>query len=154
LIVPNTSKKSFAKDISSRPQVNIVESTVEVEVVIEVEDEPVSIAAKQLTCSRLLGEYVVKNVDVAKVTPTEDGSLIIEIPYPTDLSFYDGCSKVGEFVPKASLSNPRIIQIIHSQIVARNRDLASTHSINLAAKDESVEISFRPRSAAPAGFPS
>ncbi|NBW58266.1 hypothetical protein EBR43_10910 [bacterium] len=76
-----------------------------------------------------------------------DGSYSVDIHYP-DPSFYDGCigpKGHGEFIPIAHMANHKTIASVHSQIVKDNPDLASTHSIKIVAKIESVEFLVRPR---------
>lgn len=123
---------------------HIVESdhNVEVEISLQVGEA----TTRQPTCSRRLGEHVVNefNSAIAVATEESDNSYLIKIPYP-DQSIYAGCSKPTEFIPKACMANPKIITIVHAQLVKANPDLASTHTFKIAANVDSVEILVRPR---------
>jgi len=125
---------------------HIVDSDHNLEVEISVQVREAAPTPRQPTCSRLLGEHVVKefNSEIAVATENSDNSYSIEIPYP-DASFYDGCSKPTEFNPKACMANPKIISIVHGHLVRDNQELASTHTLKIAAKDDSVEVLVRPR---------
>ncbi len=110
-------------------------------------------AQPQPTCSRVLVAWVIEKFgeQIATAVADEDGSYVVNIPYPEE-SVYDDCVKHDtKFIPMACLANPRMItNNIYPQLVKHNSALASTHTFRVESEPESVKILVRPRPAAKA----